>query len=101
MVFAPNYWFQILEGCESIRIVCSKRPHSFSLFNPSERFHFRVYEYIEREDGNQTFQNIPKLKQKPYWGNHFWPRGYFVSTVYLDESMIRRYVKYQAYHDSK
>ena len=36
-----------------------------------------------------------KLKQKPYWGNHFWTRGYCVDTVGLDEEMIRKYVKYQ------
>jgi putative transposase len=24
------------------------------------------------------------LKQKPYWGNHFWARGYCVDTVGLD-----------------
>ena len=36
-----------------------------------------------------------KLKQKPYWGNHFWSRGYCVDTVGLDSEMIRKYVKYQ------
>ena len=36
-----------------------------------------------------------KLKQKPYWGNHFWTRRYCVDTVGLDEEMIRKYVKYQ------
>ncbi len=35
------------------------------------------------------------LKQKPYWGNHFWSRGYCVDTVGLDEEKIRKYVKYQ------
>ena len=38
----------------------------------------------------KLFKSYPKLKQKPYWGNHFWARGYFVSTVGLDEDMIRR-----------
>jgi len=36
-----------------------------------------------------------KLKQKPYWGNHFWSRGYCVDTVGLDSETIRKYVKYQ------
>jgi putative transposase len=36
-----------------------------------------------------------KLKEKPYWGNHLWVRGYCVDTVGLDSEMIRRYVKYQ------
>jgi putative transposase len=35
------------------------------------------------------------MKQKPYWGNHFWARGYFVSTIGIDEDMIRQYLKYQ------
>ena len=36
-----------------------------------------------------------ELKQRPYWGNHFWARGYCVDTVGLDEEMVRKYVKYQ------
>ena len=40
----------------------------------------------------------PSFKQKAYWGNHFWSRGYFVSTEGLDENMIKRYVKYQEHH---
>jgi len=31
----------------------------------------------------------------PYWGNHFWAKGYCVDTVGLDSEMIRKYVKYQ------
>jgi putative transposase len=36
-----------------------------------------------------------KLKEKPYWGNHFWARGYCVDTVGLDAEMIRKYIRYQ------
>ena len=43
----------------------------------------------------KLFKSYPKLRQKPYWGNHFWARGYFVNTVGLDEETIRKYVKYQ------
>jgi len=43
----------------------------------------------------KMFKSYPTLKKKPYWGNHFWARGYFVNTVGIDEDMIRRYVKYQ------
>jgi putative transposase len=39
--------------------------------------------------------NHKKLKKKPYWGNHFWSKGYCVDTVGLDSEMIRNYVKYQ------
>ena len=43
----------------------------------------------------RVFKQFPYLKQKPYWGNHFWARGYCVDTVGLDPEMIRKYVKYQ------
>ena len=43
----------------------------------------------------KIFKSLPLLKKKPYWGNHFWSRGYCVSTIGLDEPKIRKYVKYQ------
>ena len=43
----------------------------------------------------RVFSKFPYLKQKPYWGNHFWAPGYCVDTVGLDSEMIRKYVKYQ------
>jgi putative transposase len=49
----------------------------------------------------KLFKSYPNLKKKPYWGNHFWTRGYFVNTVGLDEEMIRRYVKYQEDEERK
>ena len=43
----------------------------------------------------RIFNKFRNLKNKPYWGNHFWSRGYCVDTVGLDEEMIRKYIKYQ------
>ncbi len=43
----------------------------------------------------RVFKQFPHLKEKPYWGNHFWAKGYCVDTVGLDSDMIRKYVKYQ------
>jgi len=42
----------------------------------------------------QIFRLFPHLKQKLYWGNHFWARGYCVDTVGLDEEHIHKYVKF-------
>ena len=47
----------------------------------------------------RIFQKFPKLKQKMYWWNHFWSKGYCVDTVGLNENMIRKYVKYQEHKD--
>ncbi len=49
----------------------------------------------------KLFKSYPQLKKKPYWGNHFWARGYFVNTVGINEDHIRRYVKYQENEDRK
>jgi putative transposase len=41
------------------------------------------------------------LKKKPYWGNHFWSRGYCVDTIGLDEEKIRKYARYQEDQERK
>ncbi|MCX5913682.1 MAG: IS200/IS605 family transposase [Deltaproteobacteria bacterium] len=43
----------------------------------------------------KLFKSYQGLRKKPYWGNHFWSRGYCVSTVGVDGEQIRKYVKYQ------
>jgi putative transposase len=43
----------------------------------------------------KLFKSYPNMKKKPYWGNHFWARGYFVNKIGINEEMIRQYVKYQ------
>ncbi len=43
----------------------------------------------------RVLNKFRKLKEKPYWGNHLWARGYCVDTVGLDAEMIQKYVKYQ------
>ncbi len=43
----------------------------------------------------RVLKKFPDLKKRPYWGNHFWAKGYCVDTVGLDAEKIRRYVKYQ------
>ena len=40
-----------------------------------------------------------KGKQRNFTGEHFWARGYFVSTVGLDEEMVREYIRNQEVND--
>ena len=40
-------------------------------------------------------------KRKNFTGQHFWARGYFVSTVGLDEQMVRAYIKAQEKEDRR
>ena len=34
-------------------------------------------------------------RQKNFTGEHFWARGYFVSTIGIDEDVIRQYIRQQ------
>ena len=40
-------------------------------------------------------------RQRNFTGQHFWARGYFVSTVGLDEKVIREYIKNQEQEDRR
>jgi putative transposase len=40
-------------------------------------------------------------KKRNFVGQHFWARGYFVSTVGRDETMIREYIRHQEREDQR
>ena len=40
-------------------------------------------------------------RRRNYVGQHFWARGYFVSTVGRDEEMIREYIRNQEVEDAR
>lgn len=40
-------------------------------------------------------------RKKNYVGQHFWARGYFVSTVGRDEQVIRDYIRHQEKEDHR
>ena len=40
-------------------------------------------------------------RRRNFVGQHFWARGYFVSTVGRDEEVIRRYIQDQVKEDSR
>ena len=40
-------------------------------------------------------------RQKNFTGESFWARGYFVSTVGLDENIVRSYIRNQEEEDER
>ena len=40
-------------------------------------------------------------RHQSFKGYHFWARGYFVSTVGIDEATIRQYIRTQEQNDQK
>lgn len=113
VVWVPKYRFRILKGAikelleEDIRMLCSwKEVEVLEMSVQEDHVHLvcsippkvSVSEFMGFLKGKlaiKLFKSYPRMKQKPYWGNHFWARGYFVNTVGLNEDLIRRYVKYQ------
>ena len=119
IVWVPKYRFRILEGqiskdvtelirafsdqqgCEIIELnVQRDHVHLLVMVPPK----LSISEYVGKVKGRTAIRILNKhrgLKKKPYWGNHFWARGYCVDTVGLDADKIRKYVKYQETQEKK
>ena len=113
IVWTPKYRYRILEGDiakameDKIRTICEWKDievlelnvmkdhvHMVATIPPRESIS-EVMGILKGKTAIALFKGIPGLKKKPYWGNHFWSRGYCVTTIGMDEEKIRRYVKYQ------
>lgn len=111
-VWVPKYRFRVLEGeirqrlkelisqiCEGMEIlivegkVCNDHVH-LCVSVPPKHSPAEVMKQIKGSTSEILFREYPQIKKR-YWGQHFWARGYFVSTVGIDESTIRKYIKNQ------
>ncbi len=113
IVWVPKYRFRVLTGAvkslveADIKMLCEWKSCIVEEMNvQSDHIHLVVSVPPKVSISNllgvlkgkleiKLFKSYPILKQKPYWGNHFWARGYFVSTAGIDKEVIKRYVKYQ------
>ncbi len=113
IVWVPKYRHRILKGelardvedlirafsnqqkCEIIELnVQIDHIHLLVMIPPK----ISISDYVGSVKGRvaiRILNKFKKLKQNPYWGNHFWAKGYCVDTVGLDSEMIRKYVKHQ------
>ena len=119
IVWTPKYRYRVIAGkiadevnncirafteqlkCEIVELnVCMDHVHLLAMIPPK----ISVSDYVGTVKGRTAIRVLNKyrrLKQKPYWGNHFWSRGYCVDTVGLDEEMIRKYVQHQEAKERK
>lgn len=113
IVWVPKYRYRILKGEvkdhmeKDIRMLCEwKKAEVIELNIQEDHIHLVVsippkvsvsemMGILKGKSAIKVFKSYPELKKKPYWGNHFWSRGYFVSTIGINEDTIRRYVKHQ------
>ena len=55
--------------------------------------------YLKGKSAMIVFEKYSRLKRN-FRGHSFWARGYYVSTVGLDEAKIRKYIKNQDINES-
>ena len=55
--------------------------------------------YLKGKSAMVVFEKYSKVKRN-FKGHSFWARGYYVSTVGLDEARVRKYIKDQEINDS-
>jgi len=119
IVWTPKYRFKILEGLvkqqlmEDIEMLlewlgCEKKELNIQIDHvhmivsvPPKVSISKLMGVVKGKTAIKIFKSYPQLKKKPYWGNHFWSRGYCVDTIGMDEEKIRKYVKYQEKQEQK
>ena len=119
IVWTPKYRYRILEGDvakqieEKIRSICEwktvevlelnvMRDHVHMVVTIPPRLAIaEMMGILKGKTAISIFKGHSELKTRTYWGNHFWSRGYCVTTVGLDEDKIRRYVKYQEENEQR
>jgi putative transposase len=82
-------------GCEVVELNVQKdHVHLLAMIPPK----VSISDLMGRVKGQtamKVFRQFRELRRKPYWGNHFWAKGYCVDTIGLDAEMIRKYVRHQ------
>lgn len=116
IVWVPKYRYRILKGeigvevercirafsermkCEIVELnVQTDHIHLLVMIPPK----ISISDFVGTVKGRtaiRVFNQFRHLKDKPYWGNHFWARGYCVDTVGLDSEKIQKYIVYQDRH---
>ena len=83
-------WLDILiiEGA-----ICSDHVHMY-MSVPPKYSPSHVMKILKGKSAERLRKEFPDLSKR-YWGLHLWARGYFVSTVGIDSTIIKNYVKNQ------
>ena len=60
----------------------------------------QVVGYMKGKSAIHIARNFGE-RRRNFVGQHFWARGYFVSTVGRDEAVIREYIRHQEAEDRR
>ena len=113
IVWVPKYRYRILKGAvkehleKDLRTLCEwKKAEIVEVNIQEDHVHLiisippkisvsEMMGIIKGKTAIKIFRSYPELKKKPYWGNHFWARGYFCATVgQMTEEMIKQYLEH-------
>jgi REP element-mobilizing transposase RayT len=75
------------------------RPHPPVLIHSAQILGFHHCGLSEGQERDNFFEKYSRLKRN-FRGHSIWARGYYVSTVGLDEAKIRKYIKNQDINES-
>ena len=83
----------VIEGtaCADHIHICLSIPPKFSVST--------IVGYLKGKSTMILFEKYSCLRRN-FRGHHFWARGYYVSTVGLDEQKVRKYIKNQQERDA-
>ena len=117
VVFCPKYRYRILkdevaeyvrqqsyqlvqpqEGVEVLELNIQEDHVQLGLWIPPKYAVSEIMGFLKGKLAIRVFERFPQLGRR-YWGRHLWARGYCVSTVGVDEEMIRQYVRWQEQQD--
>ena len=84
---------KVIEGtaCADHIHICLSIPPKYSVST--------IVGYLKGKSTMIVFERYSILRRN-FRGHHFWARGYYVSTVGLDERKVRQYIKNQQERDS-
>jgi putative transposase len=83
---------EVLEGT-----ACADHIHVFLLIPPKYAVS-TIVGYLKGKSTMILFERYSRLRRN-FRGHGFWARGYYVSTVGLDEAKVRNYIKNQQEHE--
>lgn len=113
IVWVPKYRYRILDGslreatemgiqaicgyagCEVVELNVQRDHVHLMVMIPPKISVSKMMGRLKGQTSIKLFNQFRNLREKPYWGNHFWSKGYCVDTLGLDSEMIRKYIQYQ------
>ena len=113
IVWVPKYRYRILDGslreatemgiqaicgyagCEVMELNVQRDHVHMMVMIPPKISVSNMMGRLKGQTSMKLFNQFRNLREKPYWGNHFWSKGYCVDTLGLDSEMIRKYIQYQ------